>query len=436
MKKNRKLFLILGGVLVVLVVLALIKRSTEERGEKVAVETVEKRNIISVVSANGKVQPEIEVKISADVSGEIIELMVKDGDSVKKGDFLLRINPDLSQAALDRAEASLNTVKANLANSRAREAQAKARLLNETASYNRNKSLLEKKAISQAEYDAAEAAFQVAQLEVQAAEQSVVGLEFNVKSAEASLKEANDNLLRTTIFAPLDGAVSSLSIEQGERVVGTSQMEGTELLRIADFKDMEVNVEVNENDIVKVRRGNLAEIEVDAYPDRKFKGQVMEMANSANVTGATTDQVTTFFVKIRILRSSYEDLLDPDNPHLSPFRPGMSASVDIQTGQVENAVSVPIQSITTREPDEDEEDKDENQDEEKDDLIKYVFVYKDGIVERREVESGIQDRRYIEVTEGLEAGEVVVSAPYTVIAKKLEDGDKVIETDKKDLYKD
>ncbi|MBN4061965.1 efflux RND transporter periplasmic adaptor subunit, partial [Bacteroidales bacterium AH-315-I05] len=327
---------------------------------------------------------------------------------------------------------------------KARLAQVKAKMINAEADFSRNEKLFNQGAISQADFDAAKSAFEVAKAEVEAAEQNVIGSEFSVKSAEASLKEAQNNLLKTTIFSPVEGTVSMLNVEQGERVVGTSQMAGTEMMRIADLSTMEANVEVNENDIVKVNLGDKVEIEVDAYLGRKFKGIVMEMANSANREGMNVDQVTTFDVKIRILRESYEDLVSKENPHLSPFRPGMTATVEIQTEIAYDVLTVPIQTVTTREDSAGVDEKSgvtekdreaENREEKDEEIVECVFVLKDDSAKKVEVKTGIQDSKHIEILSGLEEGQEVISGPYSAISKELIDGDLVEKTEKKDLFK-
>ena len=443
--------LIIAGA-IVLVVGGLIAKKAGWIGSstamEVSVEKATKRTIIETVSANGKIQPEIEVKISADVSGEIVELFVKEGQQVKKGEHLLTINPDLIRAAADRVAAALNQTKANLASSRAREAQVKASFVNIEASYNRSKSLHDKKAISDAEYDLAKAQYDGSKADVEAALQTVLAAEFSVKSAEASLKEANDNLSRTRIYAPNDGTVSKLNVELGERVVGTAQMSGTELLRIANLNEMEVSVEVNENDIVRIHLNDTTDIEVDAYAERSFKGIVTEIANSANsglLGGNSADQVTNFTVKIRILRDSYSDLIDPLQSHLSPFRPGMSATVDIRTQVKKGILCVPIMSVTTRSEKEleistdDKKDSpkktDDKTDEAKDEseIKEVVFVVNEGKAEVRLVTAGIQDNAYIEIVSGLQENDQVVSAPYTAISKLLKAGTEVTVKDVTEL---
>lgn len=370
------------------------------------------RTIVETVSASGKIQPEVEVKLSPEVSGEIIELNVEEGQSVIQNDVLVRINPDLYRAAVQRTSAAVNTARAG-------KAQSEAQLLEAQKIYDRNKSLFDQNVISQAEWDAAQRAFEVARLAVESST-------YQLESALATRKEAEDNLKRTTIIAPVSGTISALNIELGERVVGTAQMAGTELMRIANLNDMEVLVEVNENDIVKVAMNDTAIIEVDAYLGEKFKGIVTEIANSANLQGTTADQVTNFEVKVRILRSSYE------NKDVQPFRPGMTASVDIQTNRRSDIITVPIEAVTVREDTvsltaserfkakREREDSDE-------DPYEVVFAMEGNTVTLQVVETGIQDEKYIEILSGLEAGDVIITGPYEAVAKKLNPGDEVKE---------
>jgi len=434
MKKRTRILLIIAGSLIVLGIIGKMAGWFGKKpGVEVAVEKAAQRDITEMVSANGKIQPEVEVKISADVSGEIVELHVKEGQKVQKGQHLLTINPDLIQSAADRVAAALNQTKANLANAKARESQAKANFVNAEQSFNRNKKLRDQQAISAAEYDAAVAQFEGAKGELEAAKQSVFAAEFAVNSAQASLKEANDNLNRTRIYAPTDGTISKLNVELGERVVGTAQMSGTELLRIANLSEMEVSVDVNENDIVRIQLNDTANVEVDAYGDRIFKGIVTEIANSSKTAGDmvnTGDQVTNFSVKIRILRTSYTDLLDTAQAHLSPFRPGMSATVDILTETQKSVISVPIMAVTTRASD-DSTKKSESGIEELDEV---VFVHQNGKIKKVKVKTGIQDMNHIRILEGIKLGDEVVSAPYTAISKLLRDSMDVIVVDASSLY--
>ncbi len=450
MKKSTRNILIIVGALIVL---GIIAKSAGWLGKKpgieVAVEKASKRSITEMVSANGKIQPEVEVKISADVSGEIVELKVKEGQKVQKGDHLLTINPDLIQSAADRVAAALNQSKANVANAKARENQAKASFANIDESFKRSKKLFDQQAISASEFDASKAQYEGAKADVEAAKQNVLAAEYAVSSAQASLKEANDNLGRTRIYAPTDGTVSKLNVELGERVVGTAQMSGTELLRIANLSEMEVSVDVNENDIVRIELNDTANVEVDAYGERTFKGIVTEVANSSNTVGLsvnTSDQVTNFSVKIRILRDSYTDLVDTANPHLSPFRPGMSATVDILTKTESNVLTVPIMAVTTRviEGKESKEEKNISDSEgeaqaidnanEAGEVEEVVFVYSEGKVRKVRVKTGIQDNDYIRILSGLKGGEEVVSAPYSAISKIMKDSMEVVVVEASQLY--
>ncbi|MCF8304435.1 MAG: efflux RND transporter periplasmic adaptor subunit [Bacteroidales bacterium] len=439
MKKNKK-WIRIGVILLVILVVALaIARKKgligESSGIKVSTEKVEKRDIIETVTASGKIQPEKEVKLSPDVSGEVIALNVKEGDEIKKGQTLAKINPEIYRSNYERSVATLNTQKANLANAKARFAQAKAQFINAKAEYERKQKLWEQKAISESEFDAAKSSFAVAKADVEAARENVNAAGFQVKSAEAAVSESKENLTKTNIIAPTDGTISKLNIEQGERVAGASQFSsGTEIMRIADLGNMEVHVEVSENDIVRVSYTDTALIEVDAYLNRKFKGLVTEIATSANVSGVSADQVTNFDVKIRILRASYKDLIPEDHPNMSPFRPGMSASVDIQTEDVRGVVSVPIQAVTTR-----EDTTGTNKNEEKagpglEDMQEYVFVNEQGKAKLTRVKTGIQDSRYIEIEEGLELDDEVVVAPYRVVTKTLKDGDMIEPVPRKKLF--
>ncbi len=432
--KSKKLKYIIGGLLLLVVVLIIAKKQGligESDLLKVVTEKVEKRSIIESITANGKIQPETEVKISPDVSGEIVALYVKEGDEVKKGQLLLKIKEDIYISYLERARASVNSAKANFANSKARLAQTEASFHQQELAFNRSKKLYKEKAISLSEYENAESAYDIAKADLKAAGESVNSAKFSVKSAEASLKESKENLRKTSIYAPIDGTVSRLNVEKGERVVGTVQMAGTELLRIANLNIMEVKVDVNENDIVSVSLNDTALIEIDAYLKEKFKGIVTEIANSANVQGMSTDQVTNFEVKIRILNSSYNHLIEENRPY--PFRPGMSATVEIQTKYQSDILTVPIQAVTTR-VDSVENDStvtDKNID---NDVKEIVFVYGDGKVSLREVTTGIQDDTYIEITEGLKEDEEVVVAPYSAISRRLKDGKKVEKVDEKELF--
>ena len=445
----KKLYWIIGiGTLLIIVVVA-IQLMKGNKPTDVYVEKADVRDIIEVVSATGKVQPETELKISSDVSGEITEMMVKEGDQVKKGDLLCRIRPDLYVNAFERVNASVNTTKANLKTAQAQLDQAKANLANSESIFNRNKKLFEQNAISQQEYDAAKAQFQSAVANVTALEAGLKAGQYTIESSEASLKEANTNLEKTYIYSPVDATVSKLSVEKGERVVGVSGMTGTEIMRLANLNEMEVSVEVNENDIIKVHKNDTTLIEVDAYMDKKFKGIVTEIANSSNSSGISIDQVTNFVVKIRMIRESYNYLISQNNQ--IPFRPGMSASVDIQTRRVVKVTSVPIQAVTIRNKDsvnvKKKEDDDErgitvkNDNEEKE-LKKteeknkeYVFVFENGMSKQVEVKTGIQDNDNIEIISGIKKGDEIICGPYSAVSKILKDKSKVNVVKKEDLYK-
>ena len=434
---SKKWLIALGIIVIILVVAGVIKGKSGGKGKKVAIEKVERRTIIETVAASGKIQPETEVIISSDVSGEIIEMPVQEGDRVKLGDLLLKINPDLVESALSRAEAALNTTKANLAGSKARLAQSESQFQNAKASFDRNKQLHDSKVISQAEFDQVKANYEVATADVEAAKESVRAGMFNVKSSEATLKEAKENLGRTSIYSPMDGVITKLNKEKGERVVGTAQMAGTEIMTVADLNVMEVAVEVNENDIVRVSINDTTEIEVDAYLDKTFKGIVTEIANSANTSGMSADQVTNFDVKIRMLRYSYQDLLKKRADSSSPFRPGMSATVDIRTTQVNDVITVPIQAVTIRTDTADTTDKttaSETEEEDEKEKVEVVFIKDGEQVKMVKVKTGIQNTMYIEILDGLEEGQEVVVAPYTIVSKILKDGQSIIVVDKKDLF--
>ncbi len=426
--KKRTIFYVLGGLILITTLIVIGKNRS--RGElEVNVGKVEKRTIISTVSANGKIRPEAEVKISADVSGEITELYVQEGDTVKEGQLLLKINPDLYITSRDRASAGLSTSKSSLKTSEAQLTQAKARFTEQQSAFRRSEKLFADKVLSQAEYDAAQSAYAIAKSEVVAAEQRIAAARFGIDNANASLSEANKALGRTSIYAPSDGIVSALNNEKGERVVGTAQMAGTEIMVISNFDNMEVIVDVNENDILLVKKGDTALVEVDAYSDRKFKGIVTEISRSANNAGGmqlNTDQVTNFEVKIRLVKSSYTDLLAKSK---SPFLPGMSANVEIQTQVKKDILCLPIEAIGTRVKDSTKSTSEE------DELDEVVFKVENGKASKIIVFTGIQDSRYIEILSGLKDGEEVIVGPYDAVSKKLEVDKKVKIVAKKILDK-
>ncbi|HNT93036.1 MAG TPA: efflux RND transporter periplasmic adaptor subunit [Bacteroidales bacterium] len=415
MKQNKILRILIPAVILLLILAVIGKKAGwfgKEATIKVATEKVAVNPIIEAVTANGKIQPETEVKISPDVSGEIVELHVKEGDFVQKGTLLFKIKPEIYISSRDRAAATLNSTRARLA-------QVEAQLIQAELAYNRSKKLYEENTISQADFEQAESQYKIALAEKQSAE-------FSVKSSEASLKEANENLVKTTVYSPMTGTISSLLVELGERVVGANMMTGTEVLRVADLNRMEVVVDVNENDIIRVKLGDTAIVEVDAYLDREFKGIVTEIANSANTLGTTSDQVTNFKVRILILKESYEDLITEKNP--SPFRPGMSASVDIYTSSKAGVLTVPIQAVTTR------TDTLSTDPAAKDNIRTLVFVSDGTYALARDVRIGIQDNVNIEVLSGLTEGEEVIVQPFSAISKKLSDSTRIEVVEKDALF--
>ena len=410
MKKSFKW--IIGAAVLLIAVLVIFGRKNSNKGTEITTHVVAKGSITEVIPANGKIKPVVEVKISPDVSGEIVELNFKEGDMIKRGELVIKIKQDIYISMKDRAEASLNSVKAQLT-------QQLAQFRQIEQSYLRNKTLFEQKAISEADYENALSQFNVTKEQIKAAE-------FNVKSATAALQEAQDNLVKTTIYAPMDGIISKMNVEKGERVVGTSQMAGTELFRIANFDQMEVLVDVNENDIIRIQERDTAMVEVDAYPGRKFTGLVTQIANSAKNIGSAIEQVTNFEVKILILPESYTDLAANG---INPFRPGMSATASIQTDRRDNIISIPVQTITTRKDIYEDTLANKKNSEE---LAEQVFVVKeDKTLEVREVKTGIQDITNIEIISGLKEGERIVSGPYSAISKTLKSGSKVTWNDKK-----
>jgi HlyD family secretion protein len=415
--KNKKILKILVPAVILLLIFAVVGKKAGWFGKaatvKVAVENAEKRTIVETITANGKIQPEKEVKITPDVSGEIVELTVREGDHVEKGQLLLRIKPDIYISQKDRSMAAISSARARLA-------QAEAQYIQAELSYKRTKQLYDEQTISKSEFEQAEASYSVAKAEVDAAKYSVI-------SAEASLKEANETLIKTSIYAPMTGTVSMLLVELGERVAGTGMMAGTEMLRVADLSRMEAQVEVNENDIPRVKLGDTATIEVDAYVDYKFRGIVTEMANSAKTTGVSADQVTNFDVKILVLPESYKDLTDKGNAH--PLRPGMSATVDIRTEIKPDIITVPIQSVTTR-TDTTKVTKTLSDD----DIRTLVFITDGERALAKDVKTGIQDNSYIEIISGISAGDRVISAPFSAISKKLSDSTLIEIVKKDDLF--
>lgn len=420
MSKKTIYFLVGGAIIVIAALIGLSKAGiigNKDEGKEVEISKVVASTIVETVSATGKIQPEIEVKIASMVSGEIIALNVKEGQVVKKGDLLVKINPDLYTSGLERSVANLAGTKAGLTQSDANFREAKA-------NYERNKTLYDKGVISKSDWDKAISTYEVAK----ATKQSSY---YNVQSATASVTEARDNLGRTTIYSPADGTISVLNVELGERVLGTQQMAGTELLRVANLNNMEVEVDVNENDIVKIKIGDEANVEVDAYLKKKFRGVVTSISNSAS-TALTSDQVTNFKVKVRILKDSYKDLLEGKPEAYSPFRPGMTATVDIITTTKTNVLAVPISSVVVKadttavkEFKVDDPNEDKKAAPKVDKKYECVFVKVGDKAKIRIIKTGIQDDTNIEVMSGLKPGDVVITGPYTTVSKDLNSGDKV-----------
>ncbi|MCD0488046.1 efflux RND transporter periplasmic adaptor subunit [Pedobacter sp. MC2016-14] len=411
------------------------------KAEKVTVEKAAIRKVIETVTASGKVQPETEVKLSSEVSGEVVELLVKEGDVVKKGQLLCKVRPDVLKSGYDRARASYSSQQASVASSQQQLKQSQGNFANSEATYKRNVELFTKKVISASEFDAAKAAFLTAKTNLESARQNVIAARFGLEQSAANVQEANANLAKATIYAPTDGVISKLSVELGDRILGTAQFEGTEIMRISNLSSMEVNVDVNENDINRVVVGDSATIEVDAFEDKKFKGVVTEIASSSKDVGTTTsvDQVTNFVVKVRILSDSYSGVKGGAKNLPSPFRPGLSATVDIESSSVQG-LSVPIQSVFTGNgSDKDKkEGTDADMDKQKnkltDKMIKqYVYVYNNGTVKKVEVKTGIQNDQNIIVTAGLKAGTEVVTGPYSAIQNRLKDDAKVEKVTKDQL---
>lgn len=438
---TKKLFITAIVILVVFGIGAVVAKSMGwlgggESGKEVETAKAKLKTITQLVSASGKIQPELEVIMRPDVSGEIIELTVKEGDYVRKGDLLLRIKPDIYQARIDEINATLLTQKARLE-------QAKASLLDAESKFQKQEKLYKKDLVSESEYIQSKTNFESQKANFKAAR-------YQVQSVEAQLEQAKEELEKTIIRAPKDGTISKLAVEEGERVLGTTQMEGTELMRIANMNQMEVQVDVNENDIVNVSVGDTANIEADSYPERTFRGVVTEIANSADIIGSgTNEQVTNYEVKIRILTPHNLDMAGAEQmvqrvageipkTEFSPnFKPGMSATVDIETETVFNVVSVPIQAVTVRDFAKDKAEQAESDSARADtaetedliipeeDLRKVVFVVENGIAKRREVETGISDNTHIQILSGITAGEEIVIGSYRTLSKELEDEDKV-----------
>lgn len=458
---NKKWIWIISGVVVLVIALLGLKKAGiigKDEATKVAIEKVIKRDITEVVTASGKVYPELEVKISPDISGEIVQLEVLEGDSVTKGQLLAMIYADIYATQRDQASAVVAQQLAQVENAAASLGSFKARLDQAERQYTRQKQLFQEKVISKLEYEQAENTFLTAKADYNAAQQSVKSGKAGVASAQASLSRANKDLGRTSVFAPMSGIVSLLNVKKGERVVGNSMMAGTEMMRIADMRIIEVRVDVGENDIPKVSIGDTALVEVDAYNKRKFKGLVTQISSTSRGTGGvvttSANDATNYEVRIRLLQSSYQDLLDPKNARSFPFRPGMSANADIQTNTHSSVIAVPINAVTTRDKSDTaafgskdlvkkKEDKPAEEGAEQsavkniDELDEVVFVLqKDGTVKRVKVKTDIQDINYIEILDGIKEGDEVIVGPYTVVSKTLRQGMKVKVVKKEELFEE
>ncbi|MEO6894853.1 MAG: efflux RND transporter periplasmic adaptor subunit, partial [Ginsengibacter sp.] len=442
---NKKLKWVIIALVTIIVVLIILKKTGvigKDEGIKVTTEKVAKRTIVETVNASGKIYPEVEVKLSPDISGEIIDLDVEEGDSVKKGQVLAKIYGDIYATQRDQAAAIVTQQQAQMADVQAGLGALEAQLDQAKKTYDMQKELYDEKVISRNEFNTADAAYKTAVANLNAAKQGVKGSQAGVLSAQAALQKADKDISLATLKSPMDGVVSLLSVKKGERVVGSSMMAGTEMMRIADMSKIEVRVDVGENDIPKVRLGDSAVIEVDAYNDRKFTGVVTQIASSNNGAATQSDlantstDVTNYKVYIRLNPASYQDLLNGSKKKRFPFRPGMSASADIQTKTHTNVLSVPINAVTTRERIDSTKNNQVNNPASSDDVAVanpgdddldiVVFVLQpDGKVKKQKVKTDIQDINYIEITNGLKEGQEVITGPYDVVSKTLKDGDKV-----------
>jgi HlyD family secretion protein len=449
MSKTAKWILFGIGVVIVALIVPKVVGGNDKGGIKVTTEKVTKRTIVETVNASGKIYPEVEVKISPDISGQITELNVEEGDSVKKGTVLAKIYADIYALQRDQAASQVNQSQATVANSQASLDAQKANLESAQSNYDRNKKLYDDKVISKAELEQYETTLRSAQANYNAAQQNIRGLQAGVNATQTGLSKANKDLGRTTILAPMDGVISSLQVKKGESVAGNSFNVGTEMMTVADMSVLEVRVDVGENDIVKVNIGDYADVEVDAYNNRKFKGIVTKIASSTKgASQASTNDVTNYEVRIRLDKDSYKDL----GSKAFPFRPGMNASADIKTKRHDGALTVPItavnarvkgsnQSMEDKKKQDEEKKKDDNADMDTkstsydDEMEEVVFVMQaDSKIKKVLVKSGIQDINYIEILSGLKEGDEVVSAPYTAISKTLKDDMKVKVVPKDKLF--
>ncbi|UAY54884.1 efflux RND transporter periplasmic adaptor subunit [Arachidicoccus terrestris] len=456
-KKLKWIIAILVLLIVLLVILSKMGAFGKDEGIKVSAEKATTRTITELVTASGQIYPVTEVKVSSDISGEIVDLPVQEGDTVRKGQVLAKIYADIYASQRDQAAAVVAQSKAQVQNAIDQLAGLKASLNQTQEAYNRQKILLDQKVISQSEFEQAEQAYLSAKSNYKAAQATINANKFNVESSQASLLRAQTDVERATIVSPMDGIISLMDVKKGERVVGTAQMTGTEMMRIADLGQIEVRVNVGENDIHKVRIGDKASIQVDAYNQRKFRGVVTQIANpqpndatTSTATASTT--ATNYLVHILLDPESYKDLIGKGKPF--PFRPSMSASADIETNTKESVLAVPINAVTTRDTKDlqkaDTTAKSRKTDSAKatantasstnaaggsdDGISEVVFVIgKDGKVKPVVVQTGIQDINYIEITSGLKTGDQIVTGSYDTVSKLLKAGDKVHVVDKSQL---
>lgn len=450
MSKRWKRILLIGGIVLLALIAFMFIKNKDKGIINVTTEKAAVRSVTESVTASGQIYPEYEVKISPDISGEVTELTVEEGDSVTRGQVLARVYADIYALQRDEAAARVSQSQATVSNSQAALGAQKAAVEQAQQAFDRNKKLYDERVISKAELEQFETTLRSSKANYNAALQNIRSLQAGVRSSQTGLRSANTNLGRTTITAPMSGVVSSLKIKKGERVVGTAQMAGTEMMSIADMSTLEVRVDVGESDIVKVSIGDPAEVEVDAYSDRKFKGFVTKIASSVNsgsLTTTTSNDVTNYEVRIRLDKNSYADLVDPANPKNFPFRPGMNARADIKTQRKDNILTVPIASVNARIKGSDESLSEKAKENEKPqstegsetadaEMEEVVFIKMvDGTVKKRVVKTGIQDINYIEVTSGLKSGDEVITGPYSVISQTLKDGSKVKVVTKDELFK-
>ncbi len=419
MKNKKRVYWISGIIILTLIVAASIFKGGKSE-ELVTTEKIQNKTIVETVTVTGKILPKSEVKISPDVSGEIIDMFVNEGDSVVEGQLLVTINPEIYLTTVNQLRANLNNARANLSSAEAQELRSKVALDIADDNFERQKKLHQESITSDLEWENARVQYEQIKTEATVASKNKTAALYNVKSLAARLDEGMKTLGRTKILAPQSGIVTQLSSEKGERVVGTAQMAGTEIMRISDLSRMEVEVKINENDIVRLELNDEADIRVDAYPKKTFTGRVTEIANSAkfNANMDINEQVTNYTVKIQIDPSSYADLISASRPQ--PLLPGMTASAEIKTEKRENALALPIAALTTRDP-----KKDKSRDSNLDEIETWVFVYENGKAVAKKVKTGIQDLDYFEVISGLSKGENVITSPSMSIAKTMMDGDKV-----------